>query len=204
MTRIVLVRHGQTEWNRVERFRGQVDVPLNEIGHRQAQSLARRLASWPIAAIYAGPLGRARETAQPLADALNMPCQVLDGFLDINYGDWAGLSFEQAAARDPETYARWNQHPAYATAPDGEGLADVQQRAIAAVRQVVAAHPDATVVMVGHQVVNKVVICAALDLELDYFWRLGQDNACLNLLDWQNGVFNLTRLNDTCHLADIV
>lgn len=203
MTRIVLVRHGQTEWNRIERFRGQLDVPLNDAGRVQARALARKLATWPITALYAGPLGRTRETARPLAEALNLPVQILDGLLDINYGQWAGRTPEEVAQAEPEAHALWRAAPHLARPTGGETLQDVRERAVAALQGAIAAHPGQTIALVGHQVVNKVLLCAVLGLDNSHFWRIRQDNACLNVFEYREGVFEIVTLNDTCHLATI-
>ncbi len=203
MTRIILVRHGQTEWNRIERFRGQMDVPLNEMGHRQAEAIAKALTGWPVVAVYASPLCRAQDTARPIAEAFQLPCQTLDGLLDIHYGQWAGLSPEEAQARYPEMHALWRTAPHLARPTGGESLADVRERAVAALHQTIAAHPAQTIVLVGHQVVNKVLCCAVLGLDLSHFWRIRQDNACISIFEYQDGVFEIVLLNDTCHLAGL-
>lgn len=93
MTRIVLIRHGQTEWNRLERFRGRADLSLNEVGLAQAEATARRIAAaWPASAVYSSPLKRAMETAKIIAEALALAVQPLAGLMDIDYGEWQGLS----------------------------------------------------------------------------------------------------------------
>jgi broad specificity phosphatase PhoE len=205
MTHIILTRHGQTEWNRVERFRGQIDVPLNELGHRQAQAIAQALAVEAISAIYASPLQRAQDTARPLAERLGLPIQTLSGLLDINYGRWATLSLEEAAQRDPAMYALWRTQPHLAQPPEGETLNIVRARVVAALERVVAAHPAQTVALVGHQVVNKIMACAVLGLDNSHFWRIQQSNACINRFDAQptpSGIYyDIALLNDTCHLA---
>jgi probable phosphoglycerate mutase len=201
MVRVLLIRHGQTEWNRVERYRGQIDVPLNETGRQQAQALARRLASWSIQAVYAGPLERAVKTAEPIAEVLGLPCQPVAGFLDINYGEWVGLTPAEAALRDPESHDQWLNAPHLVRIPGGESLADIRDRAVAAVDELLDRHAEETIVIVGHQVVNKVVICAVLGLSNASFWRLRQENGCLNILAYHDGLFDLVTLNDTCHLA---
>lgn len=205
MTHIILTRHGQTEWNRVERFRGQIDIPLNELGHRQAQAIAQALAKEPIKAIYASPMGRAQDTARPLAAQLGLPIQTLSGLLDIHWGRWAALSLEEASQRDPEMYAIWDTQPHLAQPPEGETLTIVRERAVAGLEWVIATHPEETVVLVGHQVVNKVLACAVLGLDNSHFWRIRQSNACINRFDAQStpaGIrYDIVLLNDTCHLA---
>ncbi len=91
MTRFILVRHGQTEWNRVERFRGRADLALNETGIRQAEAVAERLSRWQVATVYTSPLQRASVTAQTLASHLGLAVQPLDALIDIDFGRWQGL-----------------------------------------------------------------------------------------------------------------
>ena len=93
MTRIVLVRHGETEWNRVERFRGRADVPLNQTGIAQAEATARRIEKgWEVTAVYASPLVRALRTAEAIAQRFALDVQVHPGLIDIDYGAWQGRS----------------------------------------------------------------------------------------------------------------
>jgi alpha-ribazole phosphatase len=203
-TTILLVRHGQTEWNREERFRGQIDVPLNDTGERQAAALAERLAVFPIAAIYTGPLQRAAHTAEICATRLGLTVQALPGLLDINFGEWQGLSPAEVAAREPELYDRWLNAPASVRFPGGERLEDMQQRAVSALETVIARHPGETVVLVAHMAVNKALLCAVLGLDLDHYWALRQDTCCLNIFRCHGRQrYELVTLNDTCHMDPV-
>jgi broad specificity phosphatase PhoE len=207
VTQIILVRHGQTAWNvgasstEGERFRGRTDLPLNERGRAQAQALAKRLADEPIAAIYASPLQRAMETAEPTARRFGLPVQPLKGIIDINYGDWQEHPHSEVARLFPALYRQWLQEPHLVQPPGGESLEEVRDRAMAAVHQVMARHPDQIILVVAHQVVNKVLVCAMLGLDNSHFWRIRQDNGCLNIFDYQEGLFTATLINDTCHLG---
>ncbi|HIC93267.1 MAG TPA: histidine phosphatase family protein [Anaerolineae bacterium] len=201
MTRVILVRHGQTEWNRVERFRGRVDLALNQTGLAQAHALAERLADWPIAALYSSPLRRAIQTAQPVAERLGLPVQLLPGIVDINYGDWQAKTPAQVAEAYPDLYRRWLEEPHLVRFPHGESLDEVRDRAMAALREVVARHRGQVVLLVAHQVVNRVLVCAMLGLDNSHFWRIRQDNGCINVFDHQDGLFTAVLINDTCHLG---
>jgi len=205
MTRIILVRHGQTAWNieSGERFRGRVDLPLDDTGLAQAQALTRRLADHPIVAIYSSPLKRAVETARPTAQQLGLPVQPLPGIIDINYGDWQGLSPAEVARAYPDLYRRWLEKPHLVKFPHGESLRQVRLRGMAALKKVTARHEGRAVLLVAHQVVNKVLVCAMLGLDNSHFWRIRQDTACLNVFDYQDGVFTAVLINDTCHLHPI-
>lgn len=202
MTRIILVRHGQTEWNRVERFRGQVDVPLNEVGHAQARAVARRLADWPLVAVYSSPLSRAMETARPTAEALGLAVQPEPGLLDIDYGEWGGLTLDEAGARDPDRLARWREDPGSVVFAGGEGLADVQARAMATLDRLAEQYHGQTVLAVGHVVVNRALLLGVLGAPLSHFWELGQDNGGINVVEWRYSRLVVSLLNDTCHLRE--
>jgi broad specificity phosphatase PhoE len=207
VTQIILVRHGQTAWNvgapsaEGERFRGRIDLPLNERGRAQALALAERLADEPIAAIYASPLQRAIETAEPTAQRLGLTVQPLEGIIDINYGDWQEHSHSEVARLYPTLYRQWLQEPHLVRPPRGESLEELRDRAMAALYQVTGRRQDQTILVAAHQVVNKVLVCAMLGLDNSHFWRIRQDNGCLNVFDYQKGVFNALLINDICHLG---
>ena len=204
MTRIVLVRHGQTAWNREPRFRGQADVELDELGLKQAQATGRYLAArWPVTAVYASRMGRAMQTAEAIARAQGLAAQPLEGLLDIDFGEWQGLSPDEVAQRYPDLYRAWLEAPHTVRVPGGEGLDDVRSRVVAGLEEVIARHPEQTVALVSHTVVNRVLLCAVLGLGNDHFWRLGQETCAVNVFDAENGTFTVILLNDTCHLQGL-
>ena len=201
MTRFILVRHGQTAWNREERFRGQTDVPLNEIGLAQAAATARRIAAeWRPAAVYCSPMVRALQTAGTIAEPLGLAVQAHAGLNDIDFGALQGLTVVEARERFPETVAAWFATPHLVRPPGGESLASVRERAMAALDELATRHAGQTVVLVGHMVLNRVLLLGVFGLELDRFWRLGQDTCAINVFDAEDGEFTLLSLNDTCHL----
>lgn len=203
MTRVVLIRHGQTEWNREERFRGRADLDLTPLGVQQAEAMAQRLKSWDIAAIYSSPLLRAMRTAQPLGTALGLQVQTLEGLIDIDYGEWQGLSLAEAEARDEVMYRQWLEHPELVHFPGGESLEQVQARAAAAVQEMAASHPDQTVTLVSHKVVCKVLVCHALGLDNSHFWRVDQDLCAINVFELTDGQMRASLINDCCHLTGL-
>ena len=201
MTRFILVRHGETSWNREERFRGQSDVPLNEIGLEQASATARRItAEWRASAVYCSPLLRARQTARAIAESPRLPVQPHPGLNDINFGLLQGLTVPEATERWPDVVRTWFNTPHLAQPPGGERLGAVSRRAIAAVNELVALHPGDTIVVVGHLVLNRVILLGITGLGLDRFWHIGQDTCAINMFDAEDGDFTLLTLNDTCHL----
>ena len=205
MARIILVRHGQTEWNRVERFRGRIDVPLNEIGLVQAGMTGKRIAAeWNPTAVYSSPLSRAVETAKVTALYFDLPVQTHPGLIDIDYGRWGGLTPDEVREEWPHMIEAWYKTPDSLRIPDGETLADVRVRAMEAVKELVDCHEGETLVVVGHTVVNRIILLGILGLSNDRFWRLRQDTCCINIFEAEGGDFTLLSLNDTCHMRDIM
>ena len=201
MTRYILVRHGQTEWNRMERFRGRFDVPLNDTGLAQAEATSRRIAAeFKPVAVYSSPLSRALATAQAIAKHFELPVQAHPGLVDIDYGRWHGLTPDDVKIGWPEIHDAWYHRPHTAHIPGSETLDDLRARGLAAVNEVAAQHAGETVVLVGHTVINRVILLAVMGLGNDRFWRLRQDTCAINVFEAENGDFTIVSLNDTCHL----
>jgi len=200
-TRFVLVRHGQTAWNRENRFRGREDLPLDETGIRQAQAAARTIAQrYRPAALYSSPLIRTRQTAEPIGKATGATVQLDEGLIDIDYGDWQGLAPAEATAQYGALYEMWLQQPQFVAIPRGESLAEVRARVWVALTALRTRHAGQTIVLVGHQAINKALLGAVLGLDESAFWAIAQDTACINVFSWTGTRFVLELLNDTCHL----
>jgi len=203
MTRIILVRHGQTEWNRVERFRGRADVPLNETGLAQAEATGKRVASeWQPVAVYTSPLSRSVKTAESIAKHYDLKVQIHPGLADIDYGEWQGLSPEEARQRWPEEIDAWYNRPHLARIPGGETLDDLRARLMQTVNELATRHTGETIVLVGHTVINRIILLGILGLGNDRFWRIKQDTCAINVFEAEAGDFVLVSLNDTCHLRE--
>jgi broad specificity phosphatase PhoE len=201
-TTILLVRHGQTEWNRIERFRGQYDIPLNQTGLIQATKTAIWIsACWKPEAVYASPLSRAMTTAGTIAAACNLRVQSCDGLIDINYGEWQGLTPEETRTKWPELVARWYEHPESVQVPGGESLALVRNRVMATVKDICRLHLDKEVVLVSHTVVNRLILLAILGLGNERFWHLRQEPCAINIIEVNEGDFLLVSMNNTFHLV---
>lgn len=201
MARVILVRHGQTEWNRIERFRGRIDIDLNETGIWQAGQAAKAVKErYAVSAIYSSPLSRARRTAEAIGRSVGLPVQILPALIDFSYGEWEGKSLEEVEAAYPELYHLWETRPHQVRIPGGESLRRVRTRVSTAVQQVAAAHPNESVVLVSHRIVCKVLACSLLGLPISHLHRLELDTASLSLFEQQEAGWVTLRLNDTCHL----
>ena len=182
-TRVYLVRHGETEWNRQGRLQGTADVPLNERGRAQAAALAARLRGVHFDAAFSSPLGRALETAAAVWAGRPGAVSVLDDLREIGYGRWQGLDATARDADDRALHRRWREAPWDVTFPHGESLHDVERRARRAIAHLAGAWPDATVLVSGHGHLNRVLLLAARGEPRDRFWALDQPNAGCTVVD---------------------
>src|SRR5215469_3354658 len=204
MTRIILVRHGHVDWLAPERFRGRAELPLSDFGRRQARAMASYIAAtWKPEAVYTSPLGRCRDTGAAIAAPFRLEPQPIEGLCDIDYGEWQGLTREQAAGRWPDEIELWFRTPHLAAIPGGETLPALLSRAAAALQGILRAHHEGTVVLVGHDSVNRVLLLFALELPLSKYWHLRQDPCGLNELLFDNDTFVIRSINETQHLAGL-
>jgi broad specificity phosphatase PhoE len=202
MTELILARHGETEWNVEEVFRGRIDIKLNETGVRQAKLLAQYLRDVNIDAVYSSPLRRALNTAEVIARYHKLEVKIAPGLIDFDFGKWQGLSLQKVKNKYKELYAQWLENPHLIRMPDGESLDEVRKRALRVVDEVVAKHEGA-VVLVSHRVVNKVLICALLGVDNSHFWNIRQDTCGTTTFVYENGRFILTKDNDTSYLRPL-
>lgn len=202
-TRIILVRHGQTEWNRVERFRGRANIDLNATGLRQANATAAKLARLGVAAIFSSPLKRALATAEPAARLLDLQINHLPEVTDVDYGAWQGLTLEEAEKRDPALFDLWRFSPQAVRFPGGEAMEEVRQRAASAVEALKERHVGQSIAFVSHIVVCRLLVLHLLRLDTAHFWHIAQDNCALNVFEVRDGQPRALVLNDTCHLREL-
>mgnify|MGYP001138203850 CR=1 FL=1 len=202
MTEIILVRHGETEWNVEEIFRGRIDIGLNETGMKQAELLAQYLSDLKIDAVYSSPLRRALKTAEMIGSYHKLDVEIAPGLIDFDYGEWQGLPHQEVKDKYKQLYAQWIKNPHQVRIPAGESLDDVRQRAIGVVDKAVAKY-EATVALVSHRVVNKVLVCALLGLDNSHFWNIKQDTCGITTFTYENGRFILTEHNNTSYLKPI-
>jgi probable phosphoglycerate mutase len=203
MTEILLIRHGDVPWLDPKRFRGRAELKLTDRGIAQAEATARRIsASWGVHAIYASPLGRTLRTARIIAEPLRVPVQPLDALIDIDYGQWQGLTLEEAKERWPAEAGLWQRRPDLVEPSGGETLQDVLARVARALRLLIARHPQETVVLVGHDNVNRVILLHALELPLARYWQLGQDPCAINRIEATAEGFVVHAMNETAHLHE--
>jgi len=201
MTELLIIRHGETEWNAGEIYRGRADIGLNEHGILQAKLLAGYLADAEIEAVYASPLQRAGQTAEGLAVARSLKVRVEQGLTDFHYGEWQGMAREEVRTIYRRLSDAWERTPEAVTMPGGECLDDVKKRVEAVIGRIVKRHKG-TVAIVSHRVVNKVIICSLLGLGLDRFRDIRVDTCGITTFSIDKGRAILTGHNDISFLKN--
>jgi len=201
----VIVRHGQTVYNRKNLFRGRYDLPLDDVGIEQARSTAAFLAaagavSGPVTAVYSSPLRRARETALPIAELLGLEVAVAGELNDVDVGRWEGRSAPEVETLDAGLYRMWSKEPARFAFPGGESLASVHARTAAFLDRLPARHDGQNVVLVTHRVPAKLIVAHILGLGAEIFWRVRIDNCSISAARLSAEGHVLTLVNSTWHL----
>ncbi len=202
-TRLLLVRHGQTELSVQRRYSGHGEAPLSAVGEQQAKAVATRVAGLvePGTPVVSSPLGRARQTAAAIAAAIASPVEVAGGLVETDFGAWEGLTFEQAAARDPALHGRWLSDPSV-PAPDGESFDEVHHRVRRVRDDLVTRVGAGTVVVVSHVTPIKALLRMALDVGPSLLFRLHLDLASLSIVEFfPDGYATVRLVNDTAHQA---
>jgi alpha-ribazole phosphatase len=194
--RLLLTRHGQTDWNIAGRYQGQSDIPLNQTGHSQAEQLAKRLSVETIHAVYASDLSRAADTA---AKIMSMQQRTQPGHLaaalhtdvrwrELSFGEWEGMNYKEMSAHSPDVFAKWMLDPQHVSTPNGETLDHLAERVHAAFVELKNKHKDETV----------------LGVDLNRYWQFRISQASLSELNVFPDSVTLNLLNDTTHLIDIL
>lgn len=202
VTTILLIRHGETDWNRERIFRGVFDIPLNDNGRDQARLAAEALRLDKIDAAYTSPLSRAVETADIVLEPHGINATLHQGLLDFDYGDWTGKRESDVTKRWPEEHATWNSRPHSIRVPGGDTLQDVFDRTFGAMEAVAKEHDGQTVALFAHRVVNKLLVIGALGLNLDRFPFIVQGNCCINKFVRTESGYIIEFINDTAHVRN--
>src|SRR4030042_781719 len=175
MVEIILARHGETEWNATETFRGRADVALNENGLKQAQLRGEDLRGEKIDVIYSSPLQRAVKTAEAIAACQGLDVNIVDNLNDIDCGEWQGLTLKEVKDSYSELYQDWLDLPGQGKIPGGESLQDGKNRALPFVQDAVMRCGEGKIALVSHRAVNKVLIGALLGMDSSSFWSFKLD-----------------------------
>jgi broad specificity phosphatase PhoE len=204
--RLLVIRHGETEWSRARRFAGSHDIPLTERGRRQCEAVAEALAQTPLAAVYTSPLERARTSAEIIAKPHRLEISIDPAWTEMAFGAWQGLTRAELDARFPVEAEAWRLTPHLAAPPGGEPVSAVAARVGAAVDALRAAHPDATVALVAHAIVIRLVVLGALGLGPERLWSVDASPAGITEIEYASGEIGrpawttVHRMNTVSHL----
>jgi broad specificity phosphatase PhoE len=199
--KLLIVRHGFVDGITPERFRGRKDVPLSELGREQARLAAARIAtSWNPAVVYTSPLQRCVQTGAAIVDACGAPLVTDSALIDLDYGDWQWLTLQEAAGRWPDEFGRWLETPHLVRFPNGESLQDLAARIATWLRGLFERHTTGTIVIVGHDSSNRVLLLRLLDLPLADYRCFSQDPCGLSEIEVSGQGVRILRVNDTHHL----
>ncbi len=201
-TELIFIRHGVTDWNLARRFQGCIDIALNAQGVAQARLTAERLADWSLQAVYASDLGRARQTAEPIAQMLGLAVAVEPGLRERHYGLFEGRTHDELQRDHPEAYQRWQDRvPDFALPGGGESLAGLRDRVLAQMNLLAARHRGQKVVAVTHGGVLDSIYRIAAGLAPDAPRRFELNNASINRIGWDGERFSVLDWGDVSHLA---
>ena len=203
MTRLVLIRHGQTAWNKSGKYQGQSDVALSEEGLEQARCLAEHFPVEKLDAVYASDLSRAMVTAETVAQKFDLDVRPEPAFRELSFGKWEGLTYAEIVAGWPDAMANFLTHPDIMEIPQGESFPQVQQRAMARLKKIVAEHEphDHTVGIFAHGAVLRTILTGIMQMPLSQVWTLSQYNTAVNIVRFDEGRPTVELLNSTAHLA---
>lgn len=201
MTKIYIVRHGETQWNKEEVFRGRKDMPLNESGRQQAEMVGCYFSNRSVNRIISSPMERARQTVETIRSATGLEIRTMDEFTDMCFGIWEGLTLQEVEKDFPADFSLWKRSPEKLQIAEGETLDMVRDRVTKGLINIDFLHED-TVVIVTHRVICKIIVLHALGIGNEHFWDIKFDPGSITLLEYNNDRHTLLFSNDTCHLEN--
>jgi probable phosphoglycerate mutase len=202
--RMIIVRHGESEWNRIHRYQGQQDSPLSDLGRQQAEKLAERLRGEQFATIYTSPLQRAAHTAEAIAQYHpNVPLVRDEALLEIGHGEWEGKLAHEVENHFAAGLREWRRYPTRSQMPGGESFTNVLKRTLDFRDRVLAEHGGQTIVVSTHDVVAKILVADTLGMNMDRMNCLWIANASLSTIDYGGELPFLGSLSDSSHLGDL-
>ena len=200
--RLIIIRHGESEWNRIGRYQGQADAPLSELGLRQAEALAQRLRNERFDAIFTSPLQRAAKTAAAVArHHPAVPFAAEPALLEIDHGAWQGLMLDDVKERFGDGLREWRMHPTRAQMPGGESFSNILKRVLDFKDRLLLEFPEQSVLVSTHDVVVKILVADALGMNMDRINRIWVTNASISVVEYGDDLPYLVSLSEACHLG---
>ena len=200
--KVALIRHGETEWNRLGKFLGQFDIGLNPRGLAQARETGLAMADWGHTVVYASPLARTMQVAEEIAKLDEVPVVPVEGVKELDLGDVEGLTGEEMRSLWPGVYAAWRENPATAVMPNGESLAQLQDRTWEAWRELETANSEHdSLVVVSHNFAIRTLVAKLLGMPLSNFHRMALGLSSITIIESDQRGRRLISYNSICHLS---
>ena len=197
-----LVRHGETEWNKLGRFQGHEDIKLNERGLSQARETANASSGWGHTAIYTSPLTRTVQVAEELAKVTPVPVSQRPGLKELGLGDLEGVTGEEMRRKWPEVFSAWRSNPEKVSMPNGESLFQLRDRAWQSILEIEQAHAeDESVVVISHNFAIRSIVGELLGVPLENFHRMSLSLSSVCTFESDDRGRRLTSYNSTSHLS---
>ncbi|MBQ9565034.1 MAG: histidine phosphatase family protein [Synergistaceae bacterium] len=197
--RIVLARHGQTEWNQERRFQGKTDIPLNDVGMAQAHALAVRLSRWPVEAVYSSPLSRALYTATAIAERHHLDPVVLTELHEVDFADWEGQSIAALSEDRGEEFSRWWEDPFFNPPLGAETWEEIETRLSRATRRILAG-PEREILIVSHGGITRALYAVLAGMDPHKVWNVDVSNCAISGVEIRMGRPRLAFANDDLHI----
>lgn len=204
MKRLYLVRHGQTSWNLEGRTQGNRDSNLTPLGIKQAKKLGEYFKNIELDEIYCSPLERSYLTAQIIANIKNLDCKLDNRLVEMNFGEWEGLTRPEIKNNYPESFRTWMEEPHLANIPAGETIEIAQKRIVEFVNSKIIGSNKNTILVVSHGAIIRLLLLNVLSMDLKHYFKLKQSNGSVNLIEFRHYGPVLIKYNDTCHMDIII
>ena len=196
-----LVRHGETEWNKLGRFQGQYDTRLNDAGLEQARVIALAAREWDLSAIYASPLSRTMQVASEIGGPLGLPINTREGLMELGLGELEGVTGEEMRAGWPQVFDTWNSTPELVAMPGGESLATLEERSWQVILELQGAHSsEDNLAVISHNFTIRAICGKVLGIPLANFHRLRLSLGSVSVFEMDTRGPRLLTYNSTCHL----
>ena len=200
--KLVLARHGETEWNKLGKFQGHRDIDLNCLGIAQAEETAMAVVKWQHSAVYSSPLHRTMRVADEISRLGGMPVVGVAGFKELSLGDLEGVTGEEMRAGWPEVYSAWRDDPAGVSMPNGESLGDLQERAWNSLIELEQSHPeDEALIIVSHNFAIRTMVAKVLGMPLSNFHSMSLSLGSVCVIESDQRGRRLMSYNSTSHLS---
>jgi broad specificity phosphatase PhoE len=200
-TRLFLLRHGETQSNIEQRYQGQGESHLSELGMEESEELSKFLSGEDFCAVYSSTLSRSYETGMIIAGPHRLEVTQIDDLKERHYGIWEDMKFDDIRRKYPDLYGSWLIDPGKTIIPNAETLEAMQIRGVAAIESLIDKHRGKTFCVVGHGGLNRGILFHYMHIDLNNFWRIRQDNTCINIIEIDKAPI-VTLLNSTTHLGE--